>query len=335
MTPLANSIRSRVSFTIIEKALLLGLPLAGVFRVPLETMNSIVRTTTAIAVGLLCSFLVLIEPRSAFSTSAHPFHSTLAEIEWNPTTERFEVALSLWPVDVEEVLSRDQSLLESVGGLIDLDQAEQHAKLDPALEAYVRSHLQLIVRQQQGTRPAAPSDSPRNASEHPTEASAENASADNSVGPPLTSDDSPSTGGAATANLQWLGFEVERDSVWCYFEFVPRTKLPEVETLGREPGDSESSDPSRTRSDGSSSVSDEASSETAIDSADSTRGSASSSEEESQERSEAPRIAIRSTMFHELHLDQENSALVKVAGRRFAVRCTVENPTALFPWPAR
>lgn len=226
----------------------------------------------AICGGLL---MLPIESRARvtenLSPATHPFHSTLAEMEWNSETGKFEVALSLWPVDVEEVLRRDEELLEKVGGLIELDDEDQHELLDEALKAYVQSKLALFI--------------PQSVSE---------ASADDS-----TTRDSPRN--EQEAKLSWLGFEVERDSVWCYFELVPVGPMPSVET----------NEPEADQDDSEADASDE------------------------QEADANMILTLRSTLFHELHPDQENSALVKVVGRRFAVRCTVENPRAQFDWPAR
>ena len=40
----------------------------------------------------------------------HPFHSTIAEVEWNSKTESLEIALSVWPVDLEAVLAKSEKI---------------------------------------------------------------------------------------------------------------------------------------------------------------------------------------------------------------------------------
>ncbi|MFK7768774.1 MAG: DUF6702 family protein [Mariniblastus sp.] len=59
---------------------------------------------------------------------AHPYHVSRTELNWNPKTGNFEVALCLWPADLEKALSREQ------GKPIDLDKADN---LDDMLQAYV------------------------------------------------------------------------------------------------------------------------------------------------------------------------------------------------------
>ena len=59
---------------------------------------------------------------------AHPYHVSRTELNWNPKTGNFEVALCLWPADLEKALSRDQ------GKSIDLDKVEN---LDEMLKAYI------------------------------------------------------------------------------------------------------------------------------------------------------------------------------------------------------
>ena len=99
----------------------------------------------------------------------HPFHSSLAEMEWNPKSASFEVALSVWPVDLENVLRESEDLTKRLNGPLSLDDKSQHKILDASIKAYVQKHFRL---------------------------------ADEKL----------------KVEMNWLGFEVEKDSVWCYFE---------------------------------------------------------------------------------------------------------------------
>ena len=73
----------------------------------------------------MCMVATTLTSSAAF---AHPYHVSRTELNWNATTGNFEVALCLWPADLEKALSRDQ------GKPIDLDKVEN---LDELLKAYV------------------------------------------------------------------------------------------------------------------------------------------------------------------------------------------------------
>lgn len=72
------------------------------------------------------------------SVMAHPYHVSVAEVEWNPDHSVFEVALKLLPEDLEDALG-------AVAG--------QRVNLDaPGMDALIRSYLQdrIGVRNQDG-----------------------------------------------------------------------------------------------------------------------------------------------------------------------------------------
>ena len=58
----------------------------------------------------------------------HPYHVSLAEVNWNAKSNKFEVALCLWPADLEKALARQ------TGRPIDL---EKEANIDQLMEAYI------------------------------------------------------------------------------------------------------------------------------------------------------------------------------------------------------
>ena len=43
---------------------------------------------------------------AAIAGTPHPFHTSMAEVEYNPETKRLEVALKLYTVDAETALTR-------------------------------------------------------------------------------------------------------------------------------------------------------------------------------------------------------------------------------------
>lgn len=72
---------------------------------------------------------------SLFTTigvASHPYHVSYAEIEWNAKTGNFEVALCVWPSDLEKAIAAQEKKS------IDLDQVED---LDTLIEKYVKKRF--------------------------------------------------------------------------------------------------------------------------------------------------------------------------------------------------
>lgn len=238
--------------------------------------------------ALLIVALLAIGPlgsgEAASTRPAHPFHATQAEVEWNPESQRFEVALSLWPVDVEGVLREDAELRKAIPETIDLDDPKQHEPLDAALRRYVESRFSLVI--------LPPTDLGEDVSVGTTETAAE------ASGPSRTS-------------VEWLGFEIEQDSLWCYFELVPQgLVLPPVPSAGRGIG------PNRRRE------------EPADEELDAT---------DPANEAEPPshRLRFRNSLFFELHPDQENVILLRVGDSRRTLRATNDRSPEPYRWPVR
>lgn len=70
--------------------------------------------------------------------ASHPNHVSSAEVNWNQKTGNFEVALCVWPADLEKALANDQSKI------IDLDKVEN---LDEMIKSYIEKKF-LIRRAQ-------------------------------------------------------------------------------------------------------------------------------------------------------------------------------------------
>lgn len=66
--------------------------------------------------------------------ASHPYHVSHAEVNWNAKSCNFEIALCVWPADLEKALKGDS------GKSIDLDKAED---LDRLMETYVAKKFRI------------------------------------------------------------------------------------------------------------------------------------------------------------------------------------------------
>ena len=84
--------------------------------------------------------------------ASHPYHVSHAEVNWNETSGNFEVALCVWPADLEKALKGD------TGKSVNLDEVEN---LDQLLEAYVGKKFRITSANGQADsnseKPVAPS----------------------------------------------------------------------------------------------------------------------------------------------------------------------------------
>ncbi len=74
----------------------------------------------------LCRLLMLLIGTSlighAVAFAAHPDHVSLTEIEWNAKTGNFEVAICLWPEDLEKALCEQEQKPINLDSTPHLDQ---------------------------------------------------------------------------------------------------------------------------------------------------------------------------------------------------------------------
>ena len=73
--------------------------------------------------------------------ASHPYHVSHAEVNWNAKSGNFEIALCVWPADLEKALKGDS------GKSVDLDKVED---LDQLLEAYVGKKFRITQVNAQG-----------------------------------------------------------------------------------------------------------------------------------------------------------------------------------------
>lgn len=84
------------------------------------------------SLGLASALAICLAFTCSMSLAAHPYHVSLTEIEWNSKSGCFEVAVCLWPSDLEKALSQQEQQL------IDLDKAKN---LDDVIAKYVRKNF--------------------------------------------------------------------------------------------------------------------------------------------------------------------------------------------------
>ena len=79
-----------------------------------------------------CLISAVVLTAAADCCSAHPEHFSVAEIEWNPDSARFEVAMRLRIADLEDALSAAEN--KRVG-------IESHPQIQQLVQAYLRKHF--------------------------------------------------------------------------------------------------------------------------------------------------------------------------------------------------
>lgn len=79
--------------------------------------------------------------------ASHPNHASATELSWNSKTGNFEISLSVWPTDLEKVLT-DQE-----GKSVDLDKTKD---LDAMIQKYIESKFLIRRKVTKGSKPPAP-----------------------------------------------------------------------------------------------------------------------------------------------------------------------------------
>ncbi|MEZ6132732.1 MAG: DUF6702 family protein [Planctomycetaceae bacterium] len=87
----------------------------------------------AISMGILLSLSAV---------NAHPFHASTTEIEWNGESQRFEVAMKLRIVDLEDAVSRQQGSRFRI---------EHSSNVRPLLQQYLQKHFAITRGSDQET----------------------------------------------------------------------------------------------------------------------------------------------------------------------------------------
>ena len=80
------------------------------------------------------ALVAAVVPSPADCQASHPYHVSHAEVNWNANSGNFEVALCVWPADLEKALKGD------TGKSVDLDKVED---LDQLLATYISKKFRI------------------------------------------------------------------------------------------------------------------------------------------------------------------------------------------------
>ena len=136
---------------------------------------------------------------NGLAESPHPYHVTYTELAFNPKSGNFEVALCVWPMDLETALQRQDSQP------IDLEKTKG---IDEMMSRYVEKHFSI--------RPVvSPAKSPE--SEIPS-TEAKDIKPRDDVKPRNSVNSGKVKTQKQLPNIRWVGHQFERRQVWLYFE---------------------------------------------------------------------------------------------------------------------
>ena len=146
----------------------------------------------------------------------HPYHVSLAEVNWNAKSQKFEIALCLWPADLEKALARQ------TGRPIDL---EKEANIDRLMEVYIGKHFTIHSANEQTEKPKKEQNTPANGRVGDKAANPTITITQNSVVAPSTPINTATvtTKGDSLAKppkMKWFGHEADAKQVWLYFEIA-------------------------------------------------------------------------------------------------------------------
>ena len=91
-----------------------------------------------LVVGALCVFAI-----SSFSLSAHEYHASVTNMQYNPKEQAFEVSIRMFTDDLERTLTREN------GGQRVIFDKKYEKNNDLLLEKYVRKHFAVQTPQKQ------------------------------------------------------------------------------------------------------------------------------------------------------------------------------------------
>lgn len=165
-----------------------------------EQTSSTLRITAWNAIMVL-SVAMLLWGLPLLSLQAHPFHTTLSQMDWNSHSERWEVGLRVDANDLELAIQRQS------GNHISLDDEAAAVQI----QKYLNRHFGLTLKKE--TKESSSEVESKLARDvdgfslNQPFAQLEHLSAEKD-----TAHHRPST------NLQWVGHEIEGSWVWLYFE---------------------------------------------------------------------------------------------------------------------
>ena len=174
----------------------------------MKNQITLLLTLAVIMIGITTNSAIGAEP-------PHPYHVSLAEVNWNAKSHKFEVALCLWPADLEKALARQ------TGRPIDL---EKEANIDQLMEAYIGKRFTIHSTIEQTEKPQKKQNTPAtqpaggkkitNPTTPKTRKSVVAPPTPINIAEVTVKRDSPNQ----PPKIKWFGHEADAKQVWLYFE---------------------------------------------------------------------------------------------------------------------
>ena len=174
-----------------------------------------------VTIGTISSSVVVaVEP-------PHPYHVSLAEVNWNPESQKFEVALCLWPADLEKALA------QQTGRPIDL---AKEPDVDRLIETYVAKRFMIHSTpkiaertKQQSTTDLPSDDIGGKTNDVETKKQGDSVSKSDTtiqtiVISPAAASQTETKDLPAPGKIKWYGHEADAKQVWLYFEVAGDVK---------------------------------------------------------------------------------------------------------------
>ena len=167
----------------------------------MKNQITLLLTLAVIMIGATANGVIGAEP-------PHPYHVSLAEVNWNAKSRKFEVALCLWPADLEKALARQ------TGRPIDL---EKEPNIDRLIESYIAKRFTIHSTNEQTETPTKKPNTP--AAELVGNKATTTATTKNRkslVAPPTPINNAA----VQPSKMKWFGHEADAKQVWLYFEIA-------------------------------------------------------------------------------------------------------------------
>ena len=190
-------------------------------------------------INLLTAFVciaivVIVSGVTVAAEPPHPYHVSMAEINWNPKSQKFEIALCLWPADLEKALAQqtgrpiDLAKEPDVDKLMETyiskrfiihstprDQQPSKAKPgDDSVSAPKRDSATDVVTKASSAAPTALDNTAKTAANNLQSDTATQSTKIGTIAVTVSSD------APAPQKIKWYGHEADAKKAWLFFEIA-------------------------------------------------------------------------------------------------------------------